>query len=152
MNKKPYDFQPKVLLSNPDFYAYTFVSVGKQGEIVKLVAFQPMGDNTYNLAMVDYDETNELYDDETTTNNGDMGRVLATTWAIMLHFLQAFPDKSVWINGNTDTKKKLYNRLVANNLLELKKQYDVFGLTYDVRLENFELNKEYFMILIQPQS
>jgi hypothetical protein len=151
MNKKPYEFKRKILTDNPDFYAYTFVSVGKQGEIAKLVAFQPVSDETYNLALVDYDETTETYDDETTTNNGDMGRVLATTWAIMLYFLQTFPQKSVWINGNTDTKKKLYNRLVANNLYELQVLYEVYGLTNQVVLENFELNKEYFMILIQPK-
>ncbi len=152
MNKKPYDFSPKILINSTDIHAFSFVSTSNEKNIIKLVAFQPIGYNSFNLALVDYDEEKDVYDDESTSNNGDMGRVLATTWAIMLHFLKTFPENTVCINGNTEIKKKLYTRLIANNLLFLQTNYDVFGFTNKGELEKFEIYKEYFMILIQPKN
>ncbi len=151
MNKDPYEFQSKPF-DDKNVIAYTFVSVGKNGDIVKMVAFQLFYENVYNLALVDYDGISGVIDDEVVSDNGDMSQVLSTTWAIMLHFLKTFPEKSVSIHGNSDTKQKLYHRLVANNLLPLKQQYNVFGVSTIGEKEPFDSLKTYQSIIIQPLS
>lgn len=151
MNKEPYEFQIKPF-DNEDIIAYTFISVGKHGNIVKMVAFQLLYANIYNLALVDYDEASGRIDDEVVSDNGDMSQVLSTTWAIMLFFLTNFHEKSVLIHGNTDIKQKLYHRLIANNLLVLKQQYSVLGVSSIGESEAFDSLKTYQSIIIQPLS
>jgi hypothetical protein len=147
MNKEPYEFE-SVVLEGADV-AYRFVSVGKKGNLTKLVAFQNIQANLYNLALLDYDEATKTIDDESISDNGDMSRVLSTTWKIMFHFLQSFPEKEVAIHGNTDTKQKLYKRLISSNLLSLKQQYNVSGVSYTGIAEPFDASKEYLLIIIQ---
>jgi predicted phosphohydrolase len=148
MNKDPYEFDEKPI-DTDGMHAYTFVSVGIQGDIPKMVVFQPMGGVFYNMALVDYDATLQTVDDEIVSNNGDMSKVLSTTWKIMLDFLKKFPEKAVFIQGNTDTKQKLYSRLITNNLLVLKQQYEVLGVLETGSTEFFDASKTYIAFVIQ---
>jgi hypothetical protein len=149
MNKEPYHFEP-TQMAYQGVIAYKFVSVGKRGNFTKIVAFQPYLQNIYNLALLDYDESLQTIDDEHITDNGDMSKVLATTWKIMLHFLESFPDKAVAIQGNSETRQKLYHRLISNNLLVLMQHYDVLGVFNTGITEQFDTIQDYFMIIIKP--
>lgn len=48
MNKNGYSF-----INNTDL-SFSFVSKGKQGEILKVVVFQEIGENIFNIALLDY--------------------------------------------------------------------------------------------------
>ncbi len=130
----------------------TFVSEGNKGHIVKMVAFQHLEGSFYNMALVDFDEEKQIVDDEIIINNGDMGKVLATTWKIMLYFLDTFPEKLVVIEGNTEVKHQLYKRLITNNLLPLKQQYKIFGVTGTGEIEIFSTTNIYISFIIQNIS
>jgi hypothetical protein len=56
MNKDFYPFGRKITAEE---FTYTFISEGKRGKIIKIVDFQLMTDQLFNLALGDFDaETN----------------------------------------------------------------------------------------------
>jgi hypothetical protein len=77
MNKEGYT----IFSQEPNLYS--FVSSGKNGEIVKAVAFVELLPNTFNLALLDYDADTKSWSDLASTNNGDMPKVMTTVVAII---------------------------------------------------------------------
>ena len=65
-----------------DFGIFDFISTGRNGDILKRVAFtKTEQDKVYNLALGDVDEDNEI-NDYAVTDNGDRNKVIATVAAI----------------------------------------------------------------------
>jgi hypothetical protein len=115
MNKEIYNFESHE-------FTYTFISEGKKGSIVKMVDFQAISLNVFNLALGDFDPETGFLDAEIASDNGDMPKVLATVWQILKFFLDNFPDKIVYIKGSNELRQKLYNRLIKNNLQIIQNQ------------------------------
>ncbi len=85
MNKPFYSFEELILEGG---YAYTFESVGKQGSITKLVFFQEIEPDLYNLALVDFDLATQAIDDMSISDNQDMAKIFATVFRIVTDFFQ----------------------------------------------------------------
>lgn len=117
--------------------AYQFVSKGKQGEITKIVAFEDIGNDVYNLVLVDYDVETGYLDDEKMSNNQDIAKIMATIFRIVNDFIIKFPQNSIFIQANNEIKRRLYNRIVSNNLEEILQQYYVFGVLEDESIVTF---------------
>ena len=98
---------------------YTFVSRGKR-DIPKVVIFQEIGNDTFNLVLADYAIESDSISDTIISNNGDLPQIMATVMKIIVEFLNSKPSACVILQGNTSTKQKLYNRLITNYYQELK--------------------------------
>ncbi|WP_342088350.1 DUF6934 family protein [Dyadobacter sp. OTU695] len=101
-----YEAYPFVL--NEGKTHYHFQSIGKRGVFEKAIEFSPLNDNVYNLALLDFNPETGEYSDDTITDNGDMREVLATVLKIALQFLAQNPYQTVFIQGNSDSKTRLY--------------------------------------------
>lgn len=106
--------------------AYQFISKGTQGEITKIVAFEDIGNQLYNLVLLDYDTQTGILDDEKVSNNQDIAKIMATIFRIVSDFTDKSPENSLYIRANTETKRMLYNRIVSNNMHDIAQQYEVF--------------------------
>lgn len=103
MNQKPYVY--KHLHSKQ----YFFVSEGKE-RIAKMVAFEPLSDDTVNLCFGDLLPDGSI-DDAAISNNGDIVKVLATVIDILRLFCSQHPDIQIYIEGSTELRTMLYERI-----------------------------------------
>jgi hypothetical protein len=120
MNKESYT------LFSPEENIYYFESKGANGLIIKAVFFNEYEPNVYNMALMDYDISLDQYSDMSSSNNGDMSKVLTTVAEIVHDYLQHNPINIVYFEGNTALKNKLYNRIIKNN-------YEFFANFYEIR-------------------
>lgn len=72
MDKPNYEFE----YSNP-YEVYTFTSEGKNGRIKKMVKFQLIQGNLFNLGFGDCRGDDDDFDDKVVSDNGDMEVVLS---------------------------------------------------------------------------
>jgi hypothetical protein len=78
-----------------DFDIFDFISTGRNGDILKRVAFTKTEmDGVYNLVLGDVHEGNEI-DDYAITDNGDRNKVLATVASIVEAYTRRFPSGEV---------------------------------------------------------
>lgn len=66
------------VVSDNNHRTYEFLSEGPNGTIKKVVLYQEIDDNVFNLAFGDWDETNQKINDKARSNNNDRNKVLAT--------------------------------------------------------------------------
>jgi len=114
-----------------DFDVFDFISIGKNGDILKRVAFSKTEqDKVYNLALGDVDEDNEI-NDYSVTDNGDRNKVLATVAAIVEAYTKRFPDRWIIFRGSTAERTRLYRIAVGLHLDELSSLYEIRGYVDD---------------------
>ncbi len=111
---------------------FEFLSEGPKGRIIKLVELTFTGSHVgtgevYNLALGDRNATGQL-DDQPVTANGDAQRVLLTVAAIVETFTEQHPDAVVFATGGTPARTRLYQMGIANNLAEVQRKFEVYGL------------------------
>lgn len=135
MNKDTYT------LFSPENNIYYFESKGVNGNIVKAVVFSEYEENIFNMALLDYDFQTEEFSDMSSSNNGDMTKVLATVAVIVDAFLQNNPSYTVYFEGNTKAKNKLYNRIIKNNYDFLVENYEIRGRIEDKQDIYFKENQ-----------
>lgn len=142
MDKPNYEFE----YSNPG-EVYTFISEGRNGSIKKMVKFQLIYSNLFNLSFGDCSIDGEDFDDKVVSNNGDMELVLSTVVAITLHFVCTNPGVCVHLTGSTPARTRVYRAIISNNYEAISKEFDVFGLSHrDWRLFKKNVNYEAFLI------
>lgn len=111
---------------------FEFTSQGIRGSIAKLVIYSETHlHNFYNLGFGDKDEATGQIDDEVITNNGDSEKVLATVAATLYLFMEKYPGAMVFAMGSTEARTRLYRIGITNNLIEIQKDFDVYGLLDD---------------------
>jgi hypothetical protein len=146
MNQEGYSF-----VNNAHTTIYTFVSVGEKGTFSKVVIFQSLYQNLYNLILADYDIVTNNFDDKNITNNGDIVKILATVIKIIQDFTAQNPDAFVYIEGNTPLKQRLYNRIVTRNLPEIQAHYTVSGVLPNGNKEPFLPDTPYIAFILEPK-
>lgn len=92
---------------------YTFISTGKR-EIPKLVYFQELAENCFNIVLIDYNIENDTFSDDSNSNNGDMSEVMKTVILIIIDFVINHREACVLLKGNSKNRNSLYNRLINN--------------------------------------
>lgn len=107
---------------------YEFTSIGFNGDIIKLVIYSEIHHNFYNLGFGDKDEKTGQIDDEVITNNGDSLKVLTTVAATIYTFTDKYPDAMIFVTGSTKGRTRLYRMGITNNLKEIERDFEVFGL------------------------
>ena len=129
-------------------YSYAFLSVGVNGIILKMVAFDKIEGNIYNLGFGDYNFSDGSIDDTIESNNGDAEKVLATVFSVLNDFLLKHPKFTVYFTGSTPIRTRLYQIAINTYLEEFSTRYEVFG-QYGDEVEPFQKNKKYESFLIK---
>ena len=128
---------------------YEFTSDGPRGQIRKIVKYSETNlKDLYNLAFGDKDQTTGEIDDRTISNNADSDMVLATVVSTVYTFTEKYPDAWVFATGSTKARTRLYRMGITKYLVEIKRDFQVFGLKND-EWEKFEKDVEYEAFLVQ---
>jgi len=128
---------------------FEFVSEGSKGQIKKLIQYSETNlKDFYNLGFGDKDEQTGDIDDKVITNNGDSQKVLATVAATVYAFTDKYPDSWIYATGSNIIRTRLYRMGITNNLLEIQKDFDVYGLKEN-QWEAFEKEITYDAFLVK---
>ena len=74
--------------------------------------------------------------------------VLATVVSTVYAFTDKYPDAWVFATGSTKARTRLYRMGITKYILEIKKDFQVFGLRDD-EWEKFEKEVEYEAFLVK---
>jgi len=140
------------LESDRKLLLFEFVSIGPKGGVKKLVQYSETNLKDYfNLGFGDKDEKTGEINDTVITNNSDSVKVLATVASTVYAFTDKHPDAWIHIKGSNIARTRLYRIGITNNLIEIKKDFHVFGLRDDQWLE-FRSGTEYLAFLIRRKN
>ncbi len=133
------------ILPSVDYRAFKFYSIGVKGKIEKVVVFQSLGGNRFNLAFGDM-ETNGL-NDRIISNNLDFVKVMATVAKCVYVFLAYFPDAIIEIKGVDQKRQNFYNTIFKRKWEEIAPYFDVKGIVSGIlQPYNKELYFDKFVI------
>lgn len=123
-----YDKYSDISISS-DSLDYKFISIGKNGDLSKLVKFNPVSgnDQIYNLALGTIKEDGKI-DFITPSRNGDRDKILATIGAIAFIFSETYPEKIIFLTGDTNVKTRLYQIAINDAYEEIAKIFIILGL------------------------
>jgi hypothetical protein len=121
---------------------FEFLSEGPQGTIKKIVQYQHLGNNIFNLAFGDWDEELQDMVDNVRSNNHDRDKVLATVAYTVTSFIQHHPNATICAKGNTAAKTRLYQIGINSNWYSISKLFVVEGYI-DGAWERFDRQKNY---------
>lgn len=140
------------LESDKKLLLFEFTSFGPKGEIKKIVQYTETNlKDYYNLGFGDKDEKTGEIDDTTITNNGDSQQVLATVASTVYAFTNKHPNAWIYAKGSNTARTRLYRIGITNNLLEIKKDFEVFGLKDDA-WHPFSKHTDYQAFLIRRKN
>lgn len=132
---------------------FQFESVGPKGTVKKMVQYSETSvRGIFNLAFGDFDEEKETINDLRVTNNGDSQKVLATVASTVYAFFERYPDAHVFATGSTNSRTRLYRMGISINYLEIRSDFNIFGLDMNGIWEDFVLGKDYQAFLIKKLS
>jgi hypothetical protein len=134
--------------ASDDYRMYEFHSEGSRGRIKKVVLYEKIGMNLFNLSFGDWNEEFQKIDDSSRSNNGDRDKVLATVAFTALDFTDKFPNARIVAEGSSSSRTRLYQMGITHNLLEINKNFEVEGFTDDLWIP-FQRGKNYEAFLIQ---
>lgn len=130
------------VIIDDDRKVYEFLSEGSRGTIKKVVHFQHIGSNLYNLAFGDWNEVEQKIDDITRSNNNDRDRVLATVASVVIDFMKHHSNAVLFAEGNIPSKTRLYQIGINNNWREIRELFAVQGFV-NGEWEAFDQNRNY---------
>ncbi|QDK83371.1 hypothetical protein EXU85_34115 [Spirosoma sp. KCTC 42546] len=137
--------------SNADATQFFFESIGRNGLILKAIILAPtINSSVYNLALGDYNQLSGELDDSVVSDNGDTGKIMATTFWVINEFLTKYPDRLIIFSGNTPARNRLYRMAINRGLSELAPLYSLFGFRNDA-WESFDISQQYELYLIEKK-
>ncbi|MFT4156174.1 DUF6934 family protein [Parafilimonas sp.] len=145
MNLDKYEYMMDETLLN-----FQFESLGPNGRVLKVIVVTPQNSNgvTYfNLAFGDWDKAQQKLDDLSITNNNDREKVLATVAAVVLEFLNNFPDMMVYAEGSTPSRTRLYQIGIASQYEKISSLLHVYGFV-NGQWEEFRKGYNYEAFLV----
>ena len=141
--------QPYYEFESPDSLVYYFESTGTNRIIPKVVVYTPVaeGADIYYLGFGDIQEDGSV-DDKAISNNQDIEKIMATVIQTILHFLETYPQKSVFFEGSTEARIRLYQIIISREYQSISKRFSIQGLT-ESGFEEYQKNKNYDGFLIK---
>jgi hypothetical protein len=138
------------LISNSNHDAFEFYSEGPKGMIKKVIEYTEIDENIYNLAFGDWNEEEQKIDDKIRTNNDDRDKVLATVAWSIIDFINFHPVASVFFQGSTSSRTRLYQMKIAEDLENYSELFEIFG-HFKNDWEPFQKNKNYKALMLIPK-
>ena len=119
---------------------FYFVSEGEQGEILKVIGFQPVRGKIWNIYFGDI--TKSGFSDSVVSNNADIYKIMNTVAFALYQFMGEYPSRIVRIAPVDDKRKRLYNAIFQRRIHEIEANFDVFAKK-DNRFEVYSPNTTY---------
>lgn len=142
MNSTPYSIKKEKDL------IFSFISIGPKGRIEKLIKYETISDEFYNLGFGDRKGNSWLIDDKVMSDNGDIKKVIRTVIHTIPIFFSKYPFYGLLFSGSNKKRTRTYALIIERYLDEFTKEYNIFGGKEDI-IEEFRKRQKYdfFMIL-----
>ncbi|MBL0739912.1 DUF6934 family protein [Chryseolinea lacunae] len=139
------------LFPSDDLMHFKFFSEGPRGRIVKVITYTLIKTRpfvVFNLALGDVERRTRQLTHSSVSDNGDRDKVLMTVAKSVEFFIDRYP--GVWIvaHGNTPTRTRLYRMLISNNLDEIQRKFNVYGIK-GTNTELFRKNENYDGFIVE---
>ena len=131
-------------------YVYEFLSYCPKGTIRKVVYYQEIRENLFNLSFGDWDEDNERNNDNIRSNNLDRNKVLATVASTVIDFINNHPRAIILVKGSTNARTRLYQVEISANLIEITMLFNIYGFFIN-SWEPFEPGKNYVQFALRAK-
>lgn len=128
--------------SDDDHFTYEFLSQGPNGTIKKVILYQQIEKDVFNLAFGDWNEIEQRISDEVRSNNNDRDKVLATVASTVIDFIKYYPNAQIFAKGITPGKTRLYQMGINSNWDEISELFEIQG-NFIGKWEQFKHNKNY---------
>ncbi len=125
MQLKTYDFD-----KHANGFYYEFHSEGPNGMIKKVVEYYrytELDGEIYNLAFGDWNETDQVINDLSISNNEDRDKILATVAATVIAFMALHPNAVIIATGSTMSRTRLYQMGIMKLWHEIDELFEILG-------------------------
>lgn len=129
---------------------YSFTSAGPKGSIRKVIRYERIGGNLFNLGFGDWNDERQAIDDSARTNNNDKDKVLATVASTIIAFLYKEPAAQIFFRGSTLARTRLYQMGITANWDMASKLVTVLGIA-NGKAETFVTGKNYEAFVVQAK-
>jgi hypothetical protein len=121
-----------------DFSKASFYSPCKNGSSVligiKIEAVENLFfPNVYNLCFGPLDDSEKI-DDMARVHHSNLNRLFSTIILFCIKFLQRNPNYTIYLDGSTDTRAYLYQRIFRSNEKSFKETLATFGVDWFVKV------------------
>jgi hypothetical protein len=138
------------IISATNHTTYEFFSEGPKGIIKKVILFQEIGKNTFNLAFGDWDKINKTVNDMARSNNGDRDKILSTVAFAVVTFMNHYPSAILIAKGSTPARTRLYQIGIMLNWKDINQLFDLECFLNGSWIP-FEKGKNYEQFLLRPK-
>ena len=116
--------------TNPDedLHSFSFISEGKNGKIEKVIRYEKITNDVFNLGFGDKDSITGKINDKVVTNNGDTEKVLATVVSTVFTFTERNPNAYIYATGSNHVRNRLYRRGITKYLSEALDTFAIYGM------------------------
>ncbi len=144
------DLDKYAVVSDINHVVYEFLSERPYGTIKKVVFYQEIGDNIYNLAFGDWDEERQRINDRVRSNNNDRDKVLATVASTVTDFIKYHPNAQILAQGSTPSRTRLYQMGILGNMNAIGNSFDIQGF-YKGNWEIFKEGRNYEVFAVKAK-
>ena len=140
--------------TNPDedLHSFIFISEGKNGKIEKVIRYEKITDDVFNLGFGDKDPITGKINDKVVTNNGDTEKVLATVVSTVFTFTERNPNAYIYATGSNHVRNRLYRRGITKYLSEALDTFAIYGMLPNQEFEIFNPNTDYVGFLLHLKN
>jgi hypothetical protein len=131
-----------IAISNGSTIRYEFVSNGPEGSVKKIIAFDKIGTDMYNIAFGDSSPGEEVFTDNSITDNKDYEKVLATVAMTIMSFTEDHPEAVIYAEGSTPARTRLYKICITKHWKGITNHFQISGLI-DSDWEKFKKDRSY---------
>lgn len=140
--------------TNPDedLHSFSFISEGKNGKIEKVIRYEKITNDVFNLGFGDKDPITGKINDKVVTNNGDTEKVLATVVSTVFTFTERNPNAYIYTTGTNHVRNRLYRRGITKYLSESLDTFAIYGMLPNQEFEIFNPNTDYVGFLLHLKN
>ena len=140
--------------TNPDedLHSFSFISEGKNGKIEKVIRYEKITNDVFNLGFGDKDSITGKINDKVVTNNGDTEKVLATVVSTVFTFTERNPNAYIYATGSNHVRNRLYRRGITKYLSEALDTFAIYGMLPNQEFEIFNHNTDYVGFLLHLKN
>ena len=140
--------------TNPDedLHSFSFISEGKNGKVEKVIRYEKITNDVFNLGFADKDPITGKINDKVVTNNGDTEKVLATVVSTVFTFTERNPNAYIYATGSNHVRNRLYRRGITKYLSEALDTFAIYGMLPNQEFEIFNPNTDYVGFLLHLKN
>jgi hypothetical protein len=129
--------------STDSFTQYEFYSQGPKGVIKKIICFDKISDDCYNLSFGDIISETGIFSDLNTSNNEDAEKVLITIAIAVFTFTEKHPAVTIHAEGSSPSRTRLYRIYINKYWKIINRHFFITGKLINGMWTKFRKNKEY---------